>query len=65
MPGGRPEDGFRAGGAGSPGRLCEKSPSLSLDLYDQWCGFEANLAALVSALRQLETEGGPAARLLR
>jgi 2-aminoethylphosphonate-pyruvate transaminase len=47
--------------AGSRG----KSPSLSLDLYDQWCDFEANVAALVSALRQLETEGGPAARLLR
>ena len=58
--------------AGSRG----KSPSLSLDLHDQWCGFEANgqwrftppvqvVAALVSALRQLETEGGPAAHLRR
>ena len=50
--------------------------SLSLDLYDQWRGFEANgqwrftppvqvVAALVSALRQLEAEGGPPARLRR
>lgn len=52
------------------------SPSLSLDLHDQWRGFETNgqwrftppvqvVAALVTALRQLETEGGPAARLRR
>jgi 2-aminoethylphosphonate-pyruvate transaminase len=52
------------------------SPSLSLDLYDQWRGFEGNgqwrftppvqvVAALVAALRQLEAEGGPAARLRR
>jgi 2-aminoethylphosphonate-pyruvate transaminase len=52
------------------------APSLSLDLYDQWRGFEANgqwrftppvqvVAALVEALRVLEAEGGPAARLER
>jgi 2-aminoethylphosphonate-pyruvate transaminase len=52
------------------------SPSLSLDLHDQWRGFEANgqwrftppvqvVAALVEALRQLEAEGGPQARLAR
>ncbi|MFL4986111.1 MAG: 2-aminoethylphosphonate--pyruvate transaminase [Xanthobacteraceae bacterium] len=52
------------------------APSLSLDLYDQWRGFESNgqwrftppaqvVAALVEALRGLEAEGGPAARLER
>jgi len=52
------------------------SPSLSLDLHAQWRGFESNgqwrftppvqvVAALVEALRQLEKEGGPAARLRR
>jgi 2-aminoethylphosphonate-pyruvate transaminase len=52
------------------------APSLSLDLYDQWRGFESNgqwrftppvqvVAALVEALRVLEAEGGPAARLER
>jgi 2-aminoethylphosphonate-pyruvate transaminase len=52
------------------------SPSLSLDLHDQWRGFEANgqwrftppvqvVAALVEALRLLEAEGGPPARLAR
>jgi 2-aminoethylphosphonate-pyruvate transaminase len=51
-------------------------PSLSFDLYDQWRGFETNgqwrftppvqvVAALVAALRQLETEGGVPARLRR
>ncbi len=51
-------------------------PSLSLDLCDQWRGFEASgqwrftppvqvVAALVAALRQLEAEGGPPARLRR
>ncbi|HET7594171.1 MAG TPA: 2-aminoethylphosphonate--pyruvate transaminase, partial [Stellaceae bacterium] len=50
------------------------APSLSLDLHDQWRGFESNgqwrftppvqvVAALVEALRVLEAEGGPAARL--
>jgi 2-aminoethylphosphonate-pyruvate transaminase len=50
--------------------------SLSLDLHAQWRGFEANgqwrftppvqvVAALVTALRLLEEEGGPAARLAR
>jgi 2-aminoethylphosphonate-pyruvate transaminase len=53
-----------------------QSPSLSLDLHDQWRGFEENgqwrftppvqvVAALVEALRQLEAEGGPVARLAR
>ena len=52
------------------------SLSLSLDLHDQWRAFEANgqwrftppvqvVAALVEALRALEAEGGPAARLKR
>jgi 2-aminoethylphosphonate-pyruvate transaminase len=52
------------------------SPSLSLDLHDQWRGFEANgqwrftppvqvVAALVEALRLLEAEGGAPARLAR
>ncbi len=50
--------------------------SLSLDLHAQWRGFEANgqwrftppvqvVAALVEALRALEAEGGPPARLAR
>jgi 2-aminoethylphosphonate-pyruvate transaminase len=50
-----------------------KSSSLSLDLYEQWRGFEANgqwrftppvqvVAAAVEALRILEQEGGPEAR---
>jgi 2-aminoethylphosphonate-pyruvate transaminase len=52
------------------------SPSMSLDLFEQWRGFEANgqwrftppvqvVAALVEALRALEAEGGPPARLAR
>lgn len=52
------------------------SSSLSFDLFEQWRGFEANgqwrftppvqvVAALVSALRQLEAEGGPQTRLRR
>ena len=52
------------------------SPSLSLDLHDQWRGFKANgqwrftppvqvVAALVEALRLLEAEGGQPARLAR
>ena len=51
-------------------------PSLSLDLYEQWRGFESNgqwrftppvqvVAALVEALRRFEAEGGQAARLRR
>ncbi len=50
--------------------------SLSFDLHAQWRGFEANgqwrftppvqvVAALVEALRALEREGGPPARLAR
>ena len=52
------------------------SPSVSLDLHDQWRGFEKDgqcrftppvqvVAAMVEALRHLEAEGGPAARLAR
>lgn len=52
------------------------SPSVSLDLHAQWRGFEETrqwrftppvqvVAALVEALRLLEAEGGPAARLKR
>jgi 2-aminoethylphosphonate-pyruvate transaminase len=52
------------------------SPSLSLDLYAQWQGFESNgqwrftppvqvVAALVEALRLLDAEGGAPARLRR
>jgi 2-aminoethylphosphonate-pyruvate transaminase len=52
------------------------SPSLSLDLHDQWRGFEANgqwrftppvqvVAALVEALRRFHAEGGQPARLQR
>ena len=57
-------------------RCAGVSPSLSLDLHDQWRGLEKDgqwrftppvqvVAALVEALRQLETEGGPPARLGR
>ena len=53
-----------------------RSPSLSLDLHDQWRGLEANgqwrftppvqvAAALAEALRLLDAEGGPPARLAR
>ena len=53
-----------------------RNPSLSLDLFGQWQGFEANgqwrftppvqvVAGLVEALRLLEAEGGPPARLAR
>ncbi len=52
------------------------NPSLCFDLHEQWQGFERNgqwrftppvqvAAALLTALRRLETEGGPAARLRR
>lgn len=73
---GTPGIGFalvdRAVLAGCAGR----SASMSLDLHAQWQGFEANgqwrftppvqvVAALVEALRRLEAEGGPAARLAR
>ncbi|MBW8271372.1 2-aminoethylphosphonate--pyruvate transaminase [Caldovatus aquaticus] len=57
-------------------RAAGVSPSLSLDLHEQWRGFEKDgqwrftppvqvVAALVEALRQLEAEGGPPARLAR
>jgi 2-aminoethylphosphonate-pyruvate transaminase len=53
-----------------------RSPSLSLDLHDQWRGFEANgqwrftppvqvVAGMVEALRLLAKEGSPPARLAR
>jgi 2-aminoethylphosphonate-pyruvate transaminase len=53
-----------------------RNPSLSLDLHAQWRGFEHDgqwrftppvqvVAGLVEALRLLEAEGGPAARLAR
>jgi 2-aminoethylphosphonate-pyruvate transaminase len=53
-----------------------RSPSVSLDLHDQWRGLETNgqwrftppvqvVAALVEALRLLEAEGGPTARRAR
>jgi 2-aminoethylphosphonate-pyruvate transaminase len=53
-----------------------RSPSVSLDLHAQWRGFEDHgqwrftppvqvAAALVEALRRLDTEGGPTARLAR
>jgi 2-aminoethylphosphonate-pyruvate transaminase len=52
------------------------APSLSLDLFDQWRGFEENgqwrftppvqvVAALLEALRALKAEGGPEARCRR
>ena len=56
---------------------CEgRSASTALDLHAQWRGFEGNgqwrftppvqvVAALVEALRNLEAEGGPPARLAR
>jgi 2-aminoethylphosphonate-pyruvate transaminase len=54
----------------------DRNPSTSLDLYAQWRGLEADgqwrftppvqiVAGLVEALRLLEAEGGPAARLAR
>jgi 2-aminoethylphosphonate-pyruvate transaminase len=57
-------------------RCAGVSPSVSLDLHDQWRGLEKDgqwrftppvqvVAALVEALRRLETEGGPPARLGR
>ena len=53
-----------------------RNPSLSFDLHAQWRGFAADgqwrftppvqiVAGLVEALRLLETEGGPQARLAR
>jgi 2-aminoethylphosphonate-pyruvate transaminase len=57
-------------------RCADVSSSLSLDLHDQWRGLERDgqwrftppvqvVAALVEALRQLEADGGPPARLAR
>jgi 2-aminoethylphosphonate-pyruvate transaminase len=54
----------------------DRNPSMSLDLHAQWRGFEADgqwrftppvqvVAGLVEALRLLQDEGGPAARLVR
>jgi len=53
-----------------------RNPSMSLDLHAQWRGFEADgqwrftppvqiVAGLVEALRLLQAEGGPPARLAR
>ncbi len=58
------------------GTCAQNASSLSLDLFDQWRGFEANgqwrftppvqvLAALAAALDQLQAEGGIAARHAR
>jgi 2-aminoethylphosphonate-pyruvate transaminase len=58
------------------GRAQGVAPSLSLDLFDQWRGFEKNgqwrftppvqaVAALLQSLRALEAEGGPQARRRR
>lgn len=58
------------------GRAEGVAPSLSLDLYDQWRGFEnggqwrftppvQSVAALLEALRALEAEGGPQSRRRR
>jgi 2-aminoethylphosphonate-pyruvate transaminase len=73
---GAPGLGFAIVRQAELGQAAGQSSSLSLDLHDQWRGFEANgqwrftppvqvVAALVEALRQLEAEGGPAARLAR
>ena len=54
----------------------DRNPSLSFDLHAQWRGFETDgqwrftppvqiVAGLVEALRLLDAEGGPAARLAR
>jgi 2-aminoethylphosphonate-pyruvate transaminase len=70
---GVPGIGFALVEAKAIERAKRVAPSLSLDLHDQWRGFESNgqwrftppvqvVAALVEALRILEAEGGPAAR---
>jgi 2-aminoethylphosphonate-pyruvate transaminase len=70
---GVPGIGFALVEAKAIERAKRVAPSLSLDLHDQWRGFESNgqwrftppvqvVAALVEALRVLEAEGGPAAR---
>ncbi|MFH5926399.1 2-aminoethylphosphonate--pyruvate transaminase [Roseomonas xinghualingensis] len=73
---GVPGLGFALIEAAALERAAGNSPSLSFDLHAQWRGFEADgqwrftppvqvVAALVEALRRLEAEGGPAARLRR
>lgn len=73
---GVPGLGFAVIEADALSEAADRSPSVSLDLHDQWRGFEANgqwrftppvqvVAALVEALRLLEAEGGPPARLAR
>jgi 2-aminoethylphosphonate-pyruvate transaminase len=73
---GVPGIGFALVENGALARAAGASPSISLDLHAQWRGLEADgqwrftppvqvVAALVEALRSLEAEGGPAARLAR
>jgi 2-aminoethylphosphonate-pyruvate transaminase len=73
---GAPGVGFAIISRDALGRCEGVSPSLSLDLHDQWRTLEATgqwrftppvqvVAALVEALRLLEAEGGPPARLGR
>lgn len=73
---GTPGLGFALVEKGALAAARGNSPSLSLDLHEQWRGFESNgqwrftppvqvVAALAEALRLLAAEGGPAARLAR
>ena len=73
---GVPGLGFAIVERGTLERAKGASPSMSFDLLEQWRGFEANgqwrftppvqvVAALVTALRALESEGGPSARRAR
>ena len=73
---GTPGLGFALVARDALARAAGVCPSLSLDLHAQHRGFEANgqwrftppvqvVAALVEALRALEAEGGPPARLAR
>ena len=73
---GPPGIAFALVGTGLIADAAGRSPSLSLDLHDQWRGFENNgqwrftppvqvAAGLAEALRLLDEEGGPPARLAR
>ncbi|HEV7386249.1 MAG TPA: 2-aminoethylphosphonate--pyruvate transaminase [Phenylobacterium sp.] len=73
---GAPGLGFAIVARSALGRCSGISPSLSLDLYDQWRALDETgqwrftppvqvVAALVEALRLLEAEGGPPGRLRR
>jgi phosphonopyruvate decarboxylase len=73
---GAPGIGFAIAARGAMEGSAGVSPSLSLDLHDQWRALETNgqwrftppvqvVAALVEALRLLAAEGGPTARLAR